>query len=111
MSCGAQWNCICGECPLPGNDEDATFIIRELRQKLAIAGVEGSPPPGEETTIGALLTRAQNAEEREVKWRNALIRFVSAHTLTGPADDSWTKAVTDIYEFGVAQKVVELAKK
>jgi len=37
--------------------------IRELRRKLALAGVEGSPPVGE-TTIGALLRRASTAEAR-----------------------------------------------
>ena len=40
----------------------AIGVIRELRQKLAIAGVEGSPPAGE-TTIGALYKRAHAAEE------------------------------------------------
>lgn len=38
-------------------------IIRELRQKLAIAGVEGSPPHGEDTTIGFLQLRIRKAEK------------------------------------------------
>jgi hypothetical protein len=36
--------------------------IRSLRQKLAVAGAEGSPPPGEDTTIGMLQKRAITAE-------------------------------------------------
>lgn len=43
--------------------DDALTQLAEARRKLAEAGVEGSPPPGEDTTIGALRTRAQNAEE------------------------------------------------
>lgn len=39
-------------------------VIQDLRQKLAIAGVEGSPPPGEDTTIGALTSRARDAETK-----------------------------------------------
>lgn len=55
----------------------ANGIIRELRQKLAKAGVEGSPPAGGMGTIPTLLHRARTAEarvkelERERdKWRD-----------------------------------------
>lgn len=44
--------------------EASENVVRELRRKLAEAGVEGSPPPTGKTTIGALLERAQNAEGR-----------------------------------------------
>lgn len=44
--------------------EKAEAVVRELRQKLAIAGVEGSPPPGEDTTLGALMARVWAAEAR-----------------------------------------------
>ncbi len=37
-------------------------VIRDLRQKLALAGVEGSPPPWE-TTIGRLRTENQRLHE------------------------------------------------
>jgi hypothetical protein len=38
--------------------------VAELRKKLALAGVEGSPPPGGQGTIPALLQRAQSAERK-----------------------------------------------
>lgn len=44
--------------------EASENVVRELRRKLAEAGVEGSPPPTGNTTIGALLERAQDAEGR-----------------------------------------------
>lgn len=58
---------------LTAERDDGLRVIRELRQKLAIAGVEGSPPPGaEETTIGGLLARARAAEAACVAMRAAL---------------------------------------
>ena len=40
----------------------AVAEARALRVKLAEAGVEGSPPPGHQATIPALLQRAQEAD-------------------------------------------------
>lgn len=40
------------------------LIIGDLRRKLAEAGVEGSPPPGQDTTIGQWSSRAHDAESR-----------------------------------------------
>lgn len=39
--------------------DEALVVIRDLRRKLAEAGVEGSPPPGSEGTIPALMRRIQ----------------------------------------------------
>jgi len=52
--------------------KEAAWVIAELRQKLASAGVEGSPPPGAMGTIPTLLKRAQSAEHELEKLRNAL---------------------------------------
>jgi hypothetical protein len=56
-------------------------IIRELRQKLAIAGVEGSPPPGETTTIGALLERARTSEARVTRLEEVLDGLTYTHCI------------------------------
>ncbi len=50
----------------------ADDTIRDLRRKLAEAGVEGSPPPGGQGTIPTLLARTQDAEEQVRKLRKAL---------------------------------------
>lgn len=67
--------------------DEAAIQLRQARQRLAYAGVEGSPPPGIETTIGALLRvkgelandltalRASHARLVEAAWlkRNTII--------------------------------------
>ena len=51
-------------------------IIKELRRKLAEAGVEGSPPPGGTGTIQLLTERAQKAEAQLVEMVEALKEIV-----------------------------------
>jgi hypothetical protein len=67
----------------------ALAVVRDLRQKLATAGVEGSPPPGE-TTIGAWTRRAREAEAREAAMRGKLMaarEVVGTNAPLAEADD------------------------
>lgn len=57
---------------MQGEPAGADDTIRDLRRKLAEAGVEGSPPPGGQGTIPTLLARTQDAEEQVRKLRKAL---------------------------------------
>jgi hypothetical protein len=53
--------------------DEAMGVIRDLRRKLAVAGVEGSPPPGQDTTIGSLRAEVERlravveADERRLR--------------------------------------------
>lgn len=57
---------------MEGEEGETMGIIADLRRKLAEAGVEGSPPPGRDTTIGQWSNRAHNAEEQVRTLRAAL---------------------------------------
>lgn len=67
----------CGKHDLTASERDAALakvealekerdawqrLAREQGRKLAVAGVEGSPPPGTETTIGIWTARTRKAE-------------------------------------------------
>ena len=65
--------------------DDALNVIRELRQKLAIAGVEGSPPPFE-TTIGGL-RRERNDALARVKDLESLIGQIEFMCEGGSRDE------------------------
>lgn len=61
VNMGHQICCSCAASDdVLAENAEAHSVIRELRQKLAIAGVEGSPPPSGDTTIGTLLARKLN---------------------------------------------------
>jgi len=84
---GTCTECRDGTSPLKKAQADtahALETIHELRRKLAEAGVEGSPPPGGDTTIGILMARAQNAEAAAERLRNVLIDLKERSLTTGP---------------------------
>lgn len=73
---------------------EVTTIIADLRRKLALAGVEGSPPPGMETTIGSLSRRLVAAEQRAERlaaevhgWRHANECIDTLGHMRGEYDD------------------------
>lgn len=77
-------------------------VIRELRQKLAIAGVEGSPPPGEETTIGVLIGRARAAE-------STLAAEQAAHAEAKALLEQWKQRAVEAAQAGLADVVARQA--
>ncbi len=46
----------------------------ERGRKLAAAGVEGSPPPGRDTTIGTMRTRIGDLARERDAWKQAAVR-------------------------------------
>lgn len=56
--------------------DEALNVIRELRCKLAEAGVEGSPPAGE-TTIGALMRQRDEARAGAARCRELLTKSLT----------------------------------
>lgn len=57
---------------------DALHVVVNLRTKLAEAGVEGSPPPTGDTTIGAWMKRAREAERKLALAVEGLEKIVSS---------------------------------